>query len=671
MPPLPNVVEEEPIVVYIWTHPQEGLPVKEWEVEIEPSRRVSDLKDVIFEEYGVEQELQRLCATAERTDAGVKDDSRVADLPNHPQQKGKQLHMLPRRNKEDALLERILNWAYRAQVIEEYEACGCVYKPQDGEEEEGVASKKKRPSMEDLKQGMRPSALKGKFANWGGSVSKKAKKGAKAKPNLQMDGDKLDMQEPAAPVVERMPFNLACAIIATLNMFIVGWEADYTCWGQGLNNCPIADRTMWFALDAVLALLFTFEMAFRVFSLGPVQYFCGDALVIGGMVKTANIVDFIVVFLRLLDTFIFDLAVGIDTKIKIISCIRIASWARVARLLRLVKSVRELWLIVAGITDLCKTVMWVMILLVVIFWVVGIVMTIIIGHDDGFFNYERSYWGKSAYFDTVPKSVFTLLQLMTMSQWSTIFVRPVFEQFPLVIILIVVPFLMITTVGLLNIIVGVVVETTLLSASNNAEKEAKETSKMHARVMESLKMVFEEADADGGGTLDREELNKILKKPHVRDRLRVLDIPIKDLDQLFCVLDEEGVGEIATEHFFRGCSRLRGPAMACDLHRMSVDFSRYIQLTQDLVDATHSTNDRLRSLLHDMESVDRDIIKGDADDCDPVLGTRRDRSKRKEKQDRKLMIQEEENKRQGSKKSTASTRRPSLLSRTLSTGSVM
>merc|ERR1712224_728832 len=167
---------------------------------------------------------------------------------------------------------------------------------------------------------------------------------------------------------------------------------------------------------------------------------------------------------------------------------------------------------------------------------------------------------------------------------------------------------MLTTVGLLNIIVGVVVETTLLSASTNAEKEAKEMQKMHAKVMESLKMVFEEADTDGGGTLDKEELHKSLKKPHVRDRLKVLDIPVKDLDQLFDVLDEENIGEIRTDHFFRGCSRLRGPALACDLHRMSVDFSRYIQWTNDLVDTTHSTNDRLRSLLHDMESVDRDIL---------------------------------------------------------------
>merc|ERR1719454_184491 len=212
------------------------------------------------------------------------------------------------------------------------------------------------------------------------------------------------------------------------------------------------------------------------------------------------------------------------------------------------------------------------------------------------------------------------------------------DQYP-AILFILLPFLCITTVGLLNIIVGVVVETTLLSASTNAEKEAKETQKMHARVMESLKMVFDEADTDGGGTLDKQELHKSLKKPHVRDRLKVLDIPVKDLDRLFDVLDEENLGEIRTDLFFRGCSRLRGPALACDLHRMSVDFSRYIQWTNDLLDSTSGQNDKLRRLLTDMQCVDRDIIKGETDEFDPVLGNRRERSFKKERAEQKFQAE--------------------------------
>merc|ERR1719401_1756613 len=116
----------------------------------------------------------------------------------------------------------------------------------------------------------------------------------------------------------------------------------------------------------------------------------------------------------------------------------------------------------------------------------------------------------------------------------------------------------------------------------NEAKEAKELQKMHQKVMESLFGVFQDADQDNSGMLDREELLRSLRKPHVRERMKVLEIPVADLEELFDTLDEHSAGEVETEKYFRGCSRLRGPALACDMHRMSVDFSRYIAWTEKL-----------------------------------------------------------------------------------------
>lgn len=666
MPMLPGMggnedEDEEVLYVSIMVQPRDDLPLKEWQVEIEANKTIKHLKETVSEEYLVEPEIQKLCTTQNSTDPGLKDSVRVSDLPNHTEHTDvKKVFLLAAKAKDrEAFLDRVLDWAFRAEVLEEYEAKGCVYRPPQEDNGEPEPVPEKRKSIMDK---IAPKAME--------AMTKKVKKPKKQKKpssaqmgTFSQDGDKLTMEDPIPPMVDRMPFNMACSCLCAVNVLVVGFEADYTCWG--LKNCLPADRMTWYAVDCIFTVIFVVEVALRIAQHGIVHYFLGDSLTTTFGFHIPNTIDFCIVFARFLDTFAFEQA-GIDTKIKIISCIRIMQFARVARLMRLVKSVRELWLIVAGLADLCKTVIWVMILLLLIFWIIGIVMTIIIGHDDEFFNYAKSDWGKEAYFDTVPKSVFSLMQIMTLSQWSSVLIRPVFEQYP-AIFLLVVPFLCITTVGLLNIIVGVVVETTLLSAANNAEKEAKETAKMHARVMESLKMVFEEADTDGGGTLDKEELHKSLKKAHVRDRLKVLDIPIKDLDQLFDVLDEEKLGEIRTDHFFRGCSRLRGAALACDLHRMSVDFSRYIQWTGDLVDSTKSTNDRLRSLLRDMESVDRDIIKDESDEFDPVLGIRRDRSmKKKNAQDNNSNLRME-TKQSKPSSSGSKNKRKSLMAQTLTT----
>ena len=48
----------------------------------------------------------------------------------------------------------------------------------------------------------------------------------------------------------------------------------------------------------------------------------------------------------------------------------------------------------------------------------------------------------------------------------------------------------------------------------------------------------------------------------------MLQIPFRDLDMLFLLLDEEGKGVIQCDYFFRGVSKLRGLAKAKDLHQL-------------------------------------------------------------------------------------------------------
>merc|ERR1712039_711552 len=116
-------------------------------------------------------------------------------------------------------------------------------------------------------------------------------------------------------------------------------------------------------------------------------------------------------------------------------------------------------------------------------------------------------------------------------------------------------------------------------------------------VMESLRTIFHEADTDGSGDLDWEELQAAKKNHRVRDRMKMLGIPFRDLDLLFSLLDEDGNGAIKTDAFFRGCCRLRGPAMACDLHHMSVDLGRNIDWATSEITSLHKVNDVLASLL--------------------------------------------------------------------------
>lgn len=443
--------------------------------------------------------------------------------------------------------------------------------------------------------------------------------------NLAIDDSRLfqtvDLQE--EPVLtDSIGFVIAVAVVAVLNMFAIGFEADLGCW-----NCPIGDRLLWYISDNVFSLVFAMEMALRIFVRGAPYYFVGDGMQHLDW-QWLNSVDFLIVVLRCLDTWVL-MPVGVDVKLKILSCFRVIHLAPIIKRMRLDPRFRELWIIISLLTDTYKIIFWVLCVLLLIIWIVAIVMTILFGkEDDPEYDFSHSAWSWKDYWGTVPRSMFSLFQVVTLDKWASSLIRPIFKKNAWVI-LIIVPFICISTLGLVNVIVAVIVESTIASATANEERLSKKMQKVHAEVMESLRMIFEEADTNRSGDLDEAELCHMVEKANVRDRLALLDITVKDLKILFELLDPSKIGSISTDKFFRGCARLRGKAMSCDLHRMSIDLSRYIQWTSDLVGHNRNTNKRLRDLLHDIAGVDRDIIKSDEDEGDPVLMNRRARAQYK------------------------------------------
>jgi hypothetical protein len=116
-----------------------------------------------------------------------------------------------------------------------------------------------------------------------------------------------------------------------------------------------------------------------------------------------------------------------------------------------------------------------------------------------------------------------------------------------------------------------------------------------------------------------------LGEEHIRDRLSVLQLEHKDVYALFDLLDEANEGKIPNEKFFRGCARLHGEAMSCDLNHLHVDFGRYTRWCADLTMQQKELNHRLHDLVADIDCMDRDIVKSEHDARDPVLAARRHR----------------------------------------------
>jgi len=462
------------------------------------------------------------------------------------------------------------------------------------------------------------AAIAGRFERspWGMTSAMNQRRATAPTVSVSQRGAELTADvEYQIPITEMKSFTAGICVLVLANMLCIGIEAEHGCF-----DCPIGDRVDWYVVESLFAAIFLIELVFRFAVEGPAGFFLGDALRHPLGFHLANCLDFLLILGRLLDTWVFA-ALEWRTPLKVISTLRVFRLHSFLRLVGRSRAFRDIWIVVSGLGDTLKAVVWTMLLLLVFVWCLAVCFTVSVGQSDD--RYMFRTWDMEEYFGTVTRSCYTLTQVLTRDKWASAVMRPVMEVHPIVGF-VSVGFLVIACFGMLNVLVGIIVESTLASAGNMNDLRAKEIQKVHSKVMASMKSIFDEADEDKSGSLDKDEMHRVMAKPHVRNRMQLLGIRKKDMAFLFDLLDED-TGSIPTNYFFRGCARISGPAMSRDLHNMSVDIARYIKWTGELTDVWRSTNDRLAELLAHMEELDLEIVKGDDDAKDPVLQARRAR----------------------------------------------
>merc|ERR1719217_1098225 len=141
-----------------------------------------------------------------------------------------------------------------------------------------------------------------------------------------------------------------------------------------------------------------------------------------------------------------------------------------------------------------------------------------------------------------------------------------------------------TTFGLLNIIVGVIVENTLAAARNNEDKLQALWEEQQKVKLLALKEIFEEADEDASGRVTLEEFVQVMQTSEAaRDKIAILQLPTNDWEELFHILDDDGSGDLDIEELIVNSLRLR-------------DLQKGSSLSQ-LVLATHSISRRLDRIM--------------------------------------------------------------------------
>jgi voltage-gated sodium channel len=241
----------------------------------------------------------------------------------------------------------------------------------------------------------------------------------------------------------------------------------------GLSTSPwVMDRfgSLVYVLDRVILAIFVVEILAKLFAYGRAFFKEGW-----------NIFDLFVVSLGLLPQ-----SSGL-------SALRAL---RVIRALRILSAVPQMRAVVQALFDALPGMGAVIIMLSIVFYVFAVMATIMFGGDF------------PDWFGSVGESLYSLFQIMTLESWSMGIVRPVMEVYPYAWAFFV-PFIAMTAFSVLNLFIGLLVNTMQAAVDAEAEQEFEklrdlvrsETDQVGMQVQE-LKAEISDLKADIRALLD-------------------------------------------------------------------------------------------------------------------------------------------------------------------------
>lgn len=384
-------------------------------------------------------------------------------------------------------------------------------------------------------------------------------------------------------VVLTQGFEVTTLLLIIMNCVFIGWQAEQ--WEpEGL------EETLILVFEQFFTLAFLVELGLRLL--------CYNWTF---LLQTENYLDIFLVVLSVINSWIlFPAGMEVDF-LRQLTVLRTLRLIRLARAVRLRPAFKEMWQLLSGLMDSAETLFWTYVMFCCVLYFFAVMATTMIGKNGKFKNNELA----QEYFGDVLLSMLTLFQVMTLDSWTGI-MRPLMEVQPWIVWFFI-AFISVAVFLLLNLVTAVIVENAFERSKHDEADLAKAMEAQKEAEIEELRNLFWDMDLDGSGFITRDELDDAVStKRLIRQKLRSIDIHMKDLDALWEALDD-GDGLLDVEEFVGGMRRLKGEAKAKDILRLFREVRRLETSFDEIQLYSDDSKRRMMDIKYQLRGTFRNI----------------------------------------------------------------
>lgn len=362
-------------------------------------------------------------------------------------------------------------------------------------------------------------------------------------------------------LIHHTRFEMAVAGLVILNMLMMFLQMEHEGHQKaarlGLEAAGTYESVQSFfgTIDHFFNAIFVSELVLRI---------VGDGLAV--FKQIANVFDAVIVFCTCVDMYLLSVVLGSKSGAANLKFARVARVFKVFKMLRAFRAAAffsELRILGKTVISSMMALLWSAILLSFIILCSGLFMAQMLEGciDDTNQKYELRVWVFTHYGSGF-RAAYTMFEATLSGGWPK-YARPLVDDVNIGFAFFWMTYVMFVIFAVIRVITALFLKNTIKVSQGDEEMMFMEKMKEKEVYVAKIRNFLKQADKDGNGQMDRDELDAAIKNPAITKYFRAIGLQLHEIDGLFNILDD-GDGLISSEEFIGGCMRMTGNARAVD-----------------------------------------------------------------------------------------------------------